>query len=104
MPIGIKSASEVLQKKNEEIFSGIPGIHIIADDIIIAASSNQEHHQILTQRAKECHIVFSLNKLQLRVNEVKYLGTIVTPDGTKPDPYKVKAIMEMQPTTDRAGL
>ena len=86
MPFGIKSASEVFQKRNEETFSGIPGIHIVADDIIIAASSIAEHDQILTQvrqRAKDRHIVFNLNKLQLRVNEVKYLGIIVTPDGTK---------------------
>ena len=32
MPFGIKSASEVFQKKNEEAFAGIPGIHIVADD------------------------------------------------------------------------
>jgi len=49
MPFGIKSASEVFQKKNEEAFSGIPGVHIVADDIIIAAESIQEHDHILTQ-------------------------------------------------------
>ena len=94
MPFGIKSASEVLQKKNEAAFSGIPGVHIVADDIIITANSIQEHNKILTQvleRAKECNIVFNLDKLKLRVDKVKYLGTIVTPDSTKPDPSKVKA-------------
>ena len=101
---GIKSAREVFQKKNKEAFSGIPGIHIVADDIIIAASRNQEYDQILTkvmQRAKERNIVFNPNKLQL---EVKYLGDIVTSDSTKPDPSKVNAIMEMQPPTDKAGI
>ena len=39
MPFGIKSASEVFQKKNEQAFSGIPGVHIVADDIIIAAKN-----------------------------------------------------------------
>ena len=74
MSFGIKSVSEVFQKRNEA-FSGIPGIHIVADDIIIAASSIKEHDQILTQvmqRAKDRNIVFNLNKLQLRVSEVKY--------------------------------
>ena len=68
MPFGIKSASEVFQKKNEEAFSGIPGVHIVADDIIIAAKSNQEHDHILTQvlqRAKDRNIVFNMDKLQL---------------------------------------
>jgi len=81
--------NEVFKNKNEEAFSGIPGIHIVADEIIIAAaSSNQEHNQILTQRAKDCITVFNQNKLQLRVNEVKYLETIVTPEGIKQDPSK----------------
>ena len=56
MPFGIKSASKVFQKKNEEAFSGIPGIHIVADDLIIAAVNIEEHNQILRQvleRAKE---------------------------------------------------
>ena len=107
MPFGIKSASEVFQKRNEETFVGISGIHIVADDIIIAASSIKEHDEILTQvmeRAKDCNVVFNLNKLQLRVREVKYLGTIVTPEGIKPDPTKVQAIIEMAPLTDKPGI
>ena len=74
--------------------------------MIIAANSNQEHDHILTQvlqRAKDCNIVFNLDKRQLHVNEVKYLGTIVTP-GTKPDPSKVKAIVEMDPPNGKAGI
>ena len=107
MPFGIKSAGKVFQKKDEQAFSGIPGVYIVADDIIIAAKNNQEHDHILKQvleRAKEHNIVFNLEKLQLRVNEVKYLGTIITPEGTKPDPAKVKAIVEMAPPQDKAGI
>ena len=68
------------------MFEGISGIHIVADDIIIAASSVQEHDCVLYQvleRAKECNVHFNFNKLQLRVPEVKYLGTIITADGMK---------------------
>ena len=56
MPFGIRSASEVFQKKNEEAFTGIPGIHIVSDDMIIAATTVEEHDKILAQvlqRAKE---------------------------------------------------
>ena len=107
MPFGIKSASEVFQKKNEEAFSGINGIHIVADDIIIAAVNIEEHDQILKQvleRAKEKNIKFNFDKLQLRVSEVRYLGTMVTPEGIKPDPMKVSAIVEMASPTDKAGI
>ena len=107
MLFGIKSACEVFQKKNEEAFAGIPGIHIVADDIIIAAVNIEEHDQILRQvleRANEKSIKFNFDKLQLRMNEVRYLGTVVTSQGIKPDPTKVSAIVEMTTPTDKAGI
>ena len=41
MPFGIKSASEVFQKQNDAAFANIPGLHIVADDLIIAAENTQ---------------------------------------------------------------
>ena len=37
MPIGISSAPEVFQKKNEALFGDIDGVEIVFDDIIVAA-------------------------------------------------------------------
>ena len=64
-------------KKNEEAFSGIDGIHIMADDIIIAAATVQEHDAILRgvlERARDWNIKLNWDKLQLRVNAVKVSG------------------------------
>ena len=47
---------------------------------------------------------FHYDKLQLRMNEVRYLGTMVTPQGIKPDPMKVSAIVGMTSPTDKAGI
>ena len=47
MPFGISSASEVMQKRNEEMFGDISGVHVISDDLIIAAATEQEHDAIL---------------------------------------------------------
>ena len=38
------------------------------------------------------------------MNEVRYLGTMVTPQGIKPDPAKVSAIVEMTSPTDKVGI
>lgn len=43
LPFGIKSASEAFQQRNCETFGNIAGVHIIADDLIIAASTEKEH-------------------------------------------------------------
>ena len=107
MPFGIRSASEVFQKHNETAFADIPGLHIVADDLIIAANDIDEHEKILhqvLQRAEDRNIKLNFDKLQLRMNEVKYLGTIVTPNGIRPDPAKVEAILGMPMPTDKAGV
>ena len=107
MPFGIKFASDVFQKRNEAAFVKIPGLHIVGDNLIIAVDNIDEHekalHQVL-QRAEDLNIKLNFNKLQLRMNEVKYSGTIVTPDGTRPDPAKVEAIIWMPTPTDKAGV
>ena len=104
MPFGLKSASEVFQKR---AFEGIEGIHIIADDIIIPSSNVEKHDKIFTevlQRATARNVKFNFDKLQLCVNEVKYLGTIITHEGMKPDPAKVKAILEIPTSHDKAAV
>lgn len=83
------------------MFSVIDGIYIIADDIIIAAATVQEPNAILRrvlERVSErMHVRFNWEKLQLCVNTVKYLGTIISEEGIKP-------ISNMPITTDKAGV
>lgn len=69
MPFGICSASEVLQKQAYKIFGDIDGVHAIADDMIIAAETEEEHDNILRkvmQRAHEQKVKFSEKKMQFR--------------------------------------
>ena len=107
MPFGLKSASEIFQKKNEAAFEGIDGIHIVADDIIIAANDLEEHNAILhkvLQRASDRNIKLNFDKFQFCVDAVKYLGTIISLEGMKPDPAKVQAVNEMPTPNDKAAV
>ena len=82
----------------EKHFGDIKDMIAIHDDLIISAVSLREHEKTLRnvlERAKDCNIKFNLNKIQIRVPEVKYLGNIVSKEGLKPDPEKVKAIFEI---------
>ena len=66
MPFGIPSASEIMQKRNEETFGNINGVHVIADDLIIAAADDQEHDSILHRvliRARDKGIKFNSDKI-----------------------------------------
>ena len=79
----------------------------MADNIIIAAATAEEHDAILftvLERASERNVKFNWEKLQLCVNQVKYLGTNISKEGIKLDPAKVDAISNMPIPTDKAGV
>lgn len=79
MPFGISSAPEVFHEKNEDSFGDINSGEVIFDDIIIAASDDHEHDEImrkLLQRAREANVKFNPVKPQYKVSEVKYMGNM----------------------------
>ena len=107
LPFGIKIAPEVFQKYNEINFADIPGVLIYIDDVLISASTIEEHDKILQQvmdRAKQLNIKFNLQKFQYRVTEVKYLGQIISEKGIQCDPDRVLGIQKIGSPNDKKGL
>ena len=97
MPFGITSASEVFQKTMDHLFDGCP-CEIIVDDILVWGKDEAEHDDNLRQvldRAREVNLQLGAEKCKFRVPEVPYVGHLLTPEGLKPDPAKVKAVREM---------
>ena len=98
MPFGISCASEVAQKIVEKHFGDISGALPVFDDIIIGGKNEQEHDLILRKvltRARERNIKFNRDKIQFRVNQVKYIGEVVSELGFSPDPEKISATHNM---------
>ena len=58
----------------------------------------------LLERCREKNIKLNPKKLQLRKQEVLYIGHLLTPAGLKPDSNKVKAILEMPTPTEKQSL
>ena len=107
LPFGIKIAPEIFQKYNEKNFKDIPGVTIYIDDILIAANSLEEHDRILGEvfkRARELNIKFNPEKFQYRVNQVKYLGHIMSGKGISCDPDRIVAIEKIEPPKDKTDL
>jgi hypothetical protein len=106
LPFGIISSAEVFEKRVEKIFGDLD-VCIYFDDIIVAGSDQEDHDRklrSLLQRAREYNVKFNREKIQLNKAEVNYLGHIVSKDGLKPDPEKVKAIHEMPDPKDKQGI
>ncbi|KAI5108262.1 hypothetical protein C0J45_1856, partial [Silurus meridionalis] len=60
--------------------------------------------QALLECCREVKLRLSLKKLQFKVNKVKFHGHILSSMGLKPDPEKVRAIMDMPNPTDAKGV
>lgn len=95
MPFGISSASEVWERTITDIFSGIEGVEILRDDILIAGSDVNQHNSILKKvldRALEHGLGLNKDKCKIAVDSVKYQGHIFSKSGVEIDRDKVKAI------------
>ncbi|XP_061170331.1 uncharacterized protein K02A2.6-like [Saccostrea echinata] len=113
MPFGISTAPEEYQRRQDQAVEGLPGVLSIADDILVYGEGDTgedailDHDQKLKALMKRCRergLVLNKDKLRLRETEVRFVGHLITKDGLKPDPEKVKAVNEMPNPTDVAGL
>ena len=107
MPFGISSASEIMQKKGYQMFGNIPCVHIIADDVLIAGDTEEEHGTAVTkvlERAAENNVKFSLPKLQFKKPQELYHGNSLLTEGIQADKSKVEAVQNMPDPTDKQGV
>jgi len=68
LPFGLCSASEVLQKRVYQTFSGIDDVQVIANETIIASTSEEEADYTLIKlfkRTQEKNVKFNIAKSQL---------------------------------------
>ena len=58
----------------------------------------------LMTRCSERGIRLNNEQTEMRKNEIRFLGDRISKDGLKPDPDKVKAIVNMKPPSDVAQI
>ena len=107
LPFGIISAQDLFQQKMDEIFENMQGVTPLIDDVIIHGRTREEHDQNLRaalDKATESTLRLNAEKLTVGEKEVEYFGHLITADGLKPDPKKVKAIETMPPPTSKKEL
>ena len=113
MPFGISSAPEEFQRRMHVIVQDLPGVEVIADDILVYGCGESEDEYMkdhdenlrrLLQRAREQNLKLNKKKLKLRLREVAYMGHLLTREGLRLDPIKVKAINDMPKPTNKKGV
>ena len=85
------------------LFGDISSVHIIFDDLLIATLDEAEHDvsfHTLLKRARRYNARFNRDKLQFKVEKIKYLRLQIAANGIQPDSDKVSAIVNMATPTD----
>lgn len=113
LPFGVSVAPEVYQRKQHELLAGLKGIEPIADDVLIVGCGDTDEeaerdHDVkllaLMERCRSVKLRLGLKKLQFKVKDVHFHGHILSAKGLKPDPDKVRAILDMPNPSDAKGV
>lgn len=99
MPFGLKNAPATFQRVMDSVLCGLQGerCFVYLDDIVIFASSLQEHEQKLQEvfsRLRKYHLKVQPDKCEFLRREVAYLGHIISNEGVKPNPDKVRVVRD----------
>ncbi|XP_048255270.1 uncharacterized protein K02A2.6-like [Haliotis rufescens] len=107
LPFGISSAPEVYHRTIHQLFEHIRGVDTSMDDMIIFGKDTREHNERLKAVLQQCRdsgLKLNREKCEVGITELTFLGDRISVDGLKPDPNKVKAIMDLQKPTEKKEL
>ena len=105
LPFGLNVSAEIFQKRLKETMEGLTGVECIADDILVwgvgetkeeAEKDHDKNLEALLTRAGVKGHQYKKAKCQFKTEATDFQGHVITANGLKADPNKVKAILEMK--------
>ncbi|KAK4395668.1 Transposon Tf2-12 polyprotein [Sesamum angolense] len=102
MPFGLTNAPAAFMSLMNKTLQPFLDQFVIVfiDDILIYSSSreeNEQHLRTVLQILREKQLYAKFSKCEFWMEEIAFLGHVVSKEGVQPDPAKVKAIMEWEP-------
>ncbi|KAL4149788.1 hypothetical protein QTP88_003652 [Uroleucon formosanum] len=107
VPFGLKGAPATFQRLMNAVLAGLTGLKafVYLDDIIIYALSIADHSKKLKavfERLRTFNLKLQPSKCAFMRKEVNYLGHVITDQGVKPNPQKIKCVTEFPiPTNEK---
>ena len=103
LPFVITSAPEHFQKRMHKVLEDLPGVLCMMDDIIIFGESSEEHDarvRAVFRGLEDNSVTPNFEKCEFAKSSITYLEHVVSADGIRADPSKVRAIKQMQQPKD----
>lgn len=97
MPFSLKNAPSTFQRIMDNVLRELGGKCCLyyMDDIIVYSTSLQEHEDNLRsvfKKLQKANLKVQLDKCEFMHKEIAFLGHIISTEGVKPNPDKIKAI------------
>ena len=92
---GYASAPAVFQRYMDTLLSGISGVGVFLDDVVVSGKTPQEHSAALEEvlrRLSDANLRLQRSKCRFGVRSVIYLGHHIGADGVRPTAEKVSAV------------
>ncbi|KAL5834466.1 hypothetical protein ACOSQ4_013963 [Xanthoceras sorbifolium] len=102
MPFGLTNAPAAFMDLMNRIFRSYLDLCVVVfiDDILIysqTAAEHDRHLRIVLQILREKKLYAKLSKCEFWLNEISFLGHVITTDGIKADPKKIEVVMKWKP-------
>ena len=95
----------VFLDRMSSLFDDLEAVRVYIDDLLIVTSGIFEEHLLevekVRQRLEKVGLKCKIDKCKFAVPEVEYLGYIITREGVKPDPKKIRAILDLERPQDK---
>ncbi|GBN23515.1 Retrovirus-related Pol polyprotein from transposon opus [Araneus ventricosus] len=93
MSFGLKNAPATFQRFIHEVLRGLDFVFPHLDDMLIPSKSNQEHEihlNLAFERLNTFGLRINISKSVFAVEEIEFLGYLITPQSSRPLPDKVR--------------
>ena len=107
LSFGINRSSEYFEKKLLMSLEGLPGVKVVADDVVIHGKTQEDHDAnlaVFLRRCQEIGIKLNPDMLDLGTSLLTFMGHKISAERVHPDPEKVAAITKLRAPQDLAEL
>lgn len=109
LPFGLVNSPATLSRLMDQVLGYgelEPNVFVYLDDIVIVSNTLEEHLRSLKEvakRLKAANLSINIEKSKFCVQELPYLGFVLSKNGIRPNPDKIEAIVNFErPTSIRS--
>ena len=104
---GLSSAPSAFQKLMSSVLQGLTGVQCYLDDVVVYGDTQDAHDcnlRAVLQQLQEVGLTLNTQKCHFSVQQIHFLGHVISREGLQPDESHVDAIRNAPVPTDVSAL